>query len=118
MHIFDMGYINNPSTTLFFQWRKELFLNYRVQLGELKFYEFITLPHQIPLQTSRRVPHQALLHRQAAALPKPRARRQLPGHAGRRRPPASAPTLRKLATSSCCWPLLNSLKRVLSFFTK
>jgi hypothetical protein len=29
------------------------------------------------------VPHQALLHRQAAALPKPQARRQLLGHAGR-----------------------------------
>ena len=30
------------------------------------------------------MPHKALLRRQAASLPKPQARRQLPGHAGRR----------------------------------
>ena len=38
------------------------------------FYDYASfvkqVPHQIPLQTSRRVPHQALLHRQAAALSK------------------------------------------------
>jgi len=39
--------------------------------------------NQIPPQTSRIMPYQALLHRQAAALPKPQARRRLPGHAGR-----------------------------------
>ncbi len=43
----------------------------------------VKIAYQIPLQTSRRVPHQAFLRRQAAALPKPQARRQLPGHAGR-----------------------------------
>ncbi len=43
----------------------------------------VEIAHQVPLQTSCRVPHQALLHRQAAALSQPQARRQLPGHVGR-----------------------------------